>query len=197
MTGRKREGERDGEAGKVSPSRRQHTGLEEELALFRLRCRWRWRCIKPRWTHSSPHDAHLHAGIHHLCWHRATPPTDENQSPPTPPSPHTVFFWRDLSVRSFSCSRGHAWLHIHACSRKNILLCCNSYGAMIGGLPNNLSLMSPLEELLFSFRSRFPGQQTLMVMDVSLQVERGHAVWLFNNQRKEGLQQSFRRDGQI
>lgn len=29
------------------------------------------------------------------------------------------------------------------------------------------------------------------------QVERGHAVWLFNNQRKEGLQQSFGRDRQI
>lgn len=28
----------------------------------------RWRCIKPRWTDSSPHAsrAHLHAGIHHL-----------------------------------------------------------------------------------------------------------------------------------
>lgn len=31
----------------------------------------------------------------------------------------------------------------------------------------------------------------------SLQVERGHAVWLFNNQGKEGVQQSFRRDRQI
>lgn len=31
----------------------------------------------------------------------------------------------------------------------------------------------------------------------SLQVERGHAVWLFNDQGKEGVQQSFRRDRQI
>lgn len=43
MTGGKR-GESDGEAGKVSPSQRHHTVLEEELAV---RAGWRrWRCVR-------------------------------------------------------------------------------------------------------------------------------------------------------
>lgn len=55
------------EAGKVSPSQRHHAGSEEELAFSWL--------SEPAGgdggalaspAHASP--AHLHVGIHHLCW---------------------------------------------------------------------------------------------------------------------------------
>lgn len=175
--------------------------------LLAVRAGWRrWRCASFP-AHASP--AHLHVGIHHLCWHTATPPADETDS--------GYFCAGFISP----CASGSCFAaHTHASSRKrkkkSLLVYSESRGVgsdwwasqhlladvSVRGSAVGEQICTNVVSILqkqISSSANTIGNESSLSLSLLLcpQVERGHAVWLFNNQRKEGLQQPFRRDRQI